>query len=301
MRLRKLLAITLVLALSVCFATVSANAEDGAKTKWIQVWDRGGDFCGVQFELSTFVEQVERATEGFYEWIISAEGGHEILGNAYKILTQDGAEDGEDGKLPFKRFTSRQAVVGPATLHTLWEDTDGDAENGPEVGLIPADFIMTAAKYGQRMRFCTQDDPWDFIVTQLVIKHYLNGEDGEGTVIYDMATDPAIQDAQIGDSFDGGGLGLIRSGTASFLIVDEDNKNPEPILAEEPADEEPADEPAADESSDEATAEAPAAEPASAEPVSDSGSNTVIIVIIAVVVVAAVAVVGFVLIKGKKK
>ena len=338
MKLRKILTLTLTLALCVCFTAV-CGADDSyvippewerptvddietnwQTANWIQVYERdsGGDYSGVQFELSTFVKEVDRADEGFYEWIFIADAFGDALGCYFKVLTQDG----DSADLAFKRFTSwgdyeGNPIKGEAVMVTRFEDKDGDTSNGTEEGQIPAEFIMQAAEAGQRMRLQTQGDTRGFQVKEIIINHYLDGELGEPTRIYAMSEDPLIQDLEIGASFDGGSLGLIRSGNATFLISNADNLDPEPLPeenteapAEEPAEE--ADAATNDVIADDAATEDVAADTAPADNNNDSApanasaddsglSNTavIIIIIVAVVVIAAVAV--FVVIKNKKK
>jgi hypothetical protein len=76
------------------------------------------------------------------------------------------------------------------------------------------------------MRFQTQSDEFCFHIKEIIIEHYPDGPDGEMTEVYRLSKDPAIQDMVIGQEFEGGSMGMVRSGNASFLVIDKDNLDP---------------------------------------------------------------------------
>ncbi|MCL1823580.1 MAG: hypothetical protein FWG44_05195 [Oscillospiraceae bacterium] len=205
--------------------------------KWVEVNDRGDGWEGVQFVLSTFMEEIgDDAADGFYEWIFIVGGGHPILGNDFKVLTQDG-----DQTPPYKRFTDREAKFGDEVVKaTRFNDPVGD-DTAPSTGHIPGDWLMQAAESGQNMRFSNQSYYYDFVIKEIIVNRYAEDSLDNPVPVYIMSEDPIIQGYAVGQKFgplvfDENGestvfsasMGLIPCGAPTFVII-QDGVDPEPV------------------------------------------------------------------------
>ncbi|MCL2018206.1 MAG: hypothetical protein FWG70_00480 [Oscillospiraceae bacterium] len=267
-------------------AEILADSSAWDNSKWLQLHDRAGDHSGIDFILETLLDEVEekfgRADEGFYRFISVVDARHALFGGAkHKILTWG------DETADFKRvrFTGYDRLDGLVAQVTYYNDRLPD-DNQPTSGMIPAEFIRQAADHKHAMRIQTHDnDLADFYILEVIIEHYPDGEDGEKVEVYRLSEDPIIQAMHIGERFEGGSMGMMISGGASFLIIDKDNLDPPLYIPPEDGEEEPAsDESGNDENNDEPipAAETPAAEAPVAEtpeavapaPTADAGSDS---------------------------
>ncbi|MCL2693769.1 MAG: hypothetical protein FWE60_01535 [Oscillospiraceae bacterium] len=222
-------------------AYLEANSGNWANTKWLQIWERVADFCGVDIMLPQLVETIgSRAGEGYYRFTFVANGGHPRLGYpAFKIVTAGG--NGEDNfrylrfsdwyNRPFPNGKTREemtheeitAIIANDVAIISYNDNRVDGHgniNTPTSGMIPAGIIMSAAAESHNMRFISQNDIFDFVLKEIVVEHFPDGQNSKGAVIYRMSSDPVFQGLPIFSEFEGDG-GMVKvSGSATFYVVD---------------------------------------------------------------------------------
>ena len=196
MKIKRLLMFLCVFALTACLmASFPLVAEADEPIKWIEISRRASSIQGVDFFLPDFLEEVEekfgRAIDGEYSFEFYVED-IEPYGNGpeYKIVTRRG-----EPAFPYRRFTDRIAVPGPAVMKTFWENFVGD-NAAPTEGMIPATMLRDAATFEQYMSLHTEGDTNPFVIKNIVV---IQAIDGVERVVYEMAADPLIQNLTVTD------------------------------------------------------------------------------------------------------
>ncbi|MCL2693768.1 MAG: hypothetical protein FWE60_01530 [Oscillospiraceae bacterium] len=305
-------------------AYLEANSGNWADSKWLQCWDRPGDFCGADFMLTQMLDIVgDRATEGYYRFTYVVTGGHPRLGYPqYKIVTAAGnpANFGHlrfsdwykrpfpNGKTPeemtreeMAEFITQDVVV--ISYNDDRVDGHGNA-NTPTSGMIPADILVQAAAEGQHIRFSSQGDEFDFIIKEMVLEHFPDGQDADGVLIYQMSTDPVFQGLPVHSRFEGDGGMVQVAGSGSFRVVDKDTYDTDPLFPYyTDGDDEPGEE-AADDAAGTAAPPVTRDEPGIYNAADDDSSddlNVVLIIAIAGGALVLLIIIIAVVAKSKKK
>ncbi|MCL1823581.1 MAG: hypothetical protein FWG44_05200 [Oscillospiraceae bacterium] len=233
--IKRFLIMLSVFAVFASVAVFPSGAAEGPLEKWIDIlWGTISD-QGVHFKLNELIKDVPNADQGFYEFVfIIRDTGKTATGNDYKIRTATINGDDITPNIPWLNNGSKDRgnASDNMIIRSYYTDTDG---NGfPDSGKIPASVITEAAAAGQVLQFCTNNRTGPFIIKSITATHYMNENDSEGTVIYDMFTDKTVQAYSSHAAFDGGEKGLMHNRNATYRIIEGERHLPASTASPDP-------------------------------------------------------------------